>query len=674
VHFRYTKKFRGRKKFVLEILLKALQRALSLILGKMSEQARDAPQDRFSQSDIYLNVDVSAEDSDDSGGNLDGSIRGSRFAIAASERFSLGDKQQSMKYRHTRKSFSVQRPARRTSFKDEDPRFSRRLNIKVPRRLSDGQRSIASGGSGKSNDSQNRSKNRSSSSAESIRSASTTHSSGDRLNEGGMSLLRRIYSRAKTSRFSEEGDAVSLMDNHETLEFFARRGDDEHGTMDTAAAQLVASGMSGSKFQSRFTTNEYVLVSLEVMNQQALPELISRDRKLRNALNGTDLADENLDSDVLKKEAELENKFSLEPLNRFGYPEGEGTKVEEQRGPYLYVLAQVKMVHFEEDARYYTVTRCDTGMDQRADSEWMVGESITSGQGLEAALQAAKMNKKVKAEQNANRSKNVNAGSGKSHIEIFIETYIIKPLSELRIFTKHQMRLMLLGLPPYSFEFKFTGVNLLVCCSILFMLLDQIRLAFAPPSWDRPIIILNAIIWFILAFELIFEILIRPKGYFAVIESEKKYNPSTARFINTFHLVTESLALIFFIPEMRCLFMPGDRCGEALAFTLLEASMKKSFGPERIDVARAVFIIGMLRLRICGLVRHFKQKVFVKNVIGEDFLKENIHKYAGNEEDTEIKNTLLQERERLIDLRANKKKKYKNMSAIVSFLFFSLIG
>jgi hypothetical protein len=54
-------------------------------------------------------------------------------------------------------------------------------------------------------------------------------------------------------------------------------------------------------------------------------------------------------------------------VNRYGYPAGGGVAPQEMRGPYTYVLATVKKVHFEEDAEYYTVTRADTGADQRAD-------------------------------------------------------------------------------------------------------------------------------------------------------------------------------------------------------------------------------------------------------------------------------------------------------------------
>ena len=55
-------------------------------------------------------------------------------------------------------------------------------------------------------------------------------------------------------------------------------------------------------------------------------------------------------------------------VNRFGYPPGEGSTEEEKRGPYMYVLAKVKRVHFEEYSVYYTVTREDTGADMRGEA------------------------------------------------------------------------------------------------------------------------------------------------------------------------------------------------------------------------------------------------------------------------------------------------------------------
>jgi hypothetical protein len=55
-------------------------------------------------------------------------------------------------------------------------------------------------------------------------------------------------------------------------------------------------------------------------------------------------------------------------VNRFGYPRGEGSTLEEQRGPYLYILTRVKQIHYEENEVYYTVTREDNGEDVRGDA------------------------------------------------------------------------------------------------------------------------------------------------------------------------------------------------------------------------------------------------------------------------------------------------------------------
>jgi hypothetical protein len=60
--------------------------------------------------------------------------------------------------------------------------------------------------------------------------------------------------------------------------------------------------------------------------------------------------------------------FTVAPVNKYGYPSGEGTTELEKNGPYTFVLATVKHVHFDEDDRYYTIVRSDTGTEQRADS------------------------------------------------------------------------------------------------------------------------------------------------------------------------------------------------------------------------------------------------------------------------------------------------------------------
>lgn len=64
--------------------------------------------------------------------------------------------------------------------------------------------------------------------------------------------------------------------------------------------------------------------------------------------------------------------FTVMPVNKYGFPSGEGHRPAEQQGPYVYVMATVIRVHFDEDVPYYTVVRADTGAEQRAD----VGKSL----------------------------------------------------------------------------------------------------------------------------------------------------------------------------------------------------------------------------------------------------------------------------------------------------------
>jgi hypothetical protein len=101
-----------------------------------------------------------------------------------------------------------------------------------------------------------------------------------------------------------------------------------------AAAAVVAAGTSVGS--TTFSVDEKVLVFL-------------------NILNHTNTVD--------PKEA-----FTVNPVNRLGYPAGEGKTQEEQSGPWVYVLATIRRVHFDEDDRYYTVARMDTGTEQRADA------------------------------------------------------------------------------------------------------------------------------------------------------------------------------------------------------------------------------------------------------------------------------------------------------------------
>eukprot|EP00978_Attheya_sp_CCMP212_P041425 scaffold237497_cov58-Attheya_sp.AAC.5 len=133
--------------------------------------------------------------------------------------------------------------------------------------------------------------------------------------------------------------------------------------------------------------------------------------------------------------------------------------------------------------------------------------------------------------------------------------------------------------------------------------------------------------------ELCFEALVRPDGYFKLIESEKAFAPSTARFISRFHLVSECLALLFFIPEFLCI--PGDNCGEALPFSLLEASLASVIGPTRWKSFLGHLCFCFLRFRVFSLVRHWKKRQLTRLYVERNnnqtnFLNSGLDRMAGD--------------------------------------------
>lgn len=86
--------------------------------------------------------------------------------------------------------------------------------------------------------------------------------------------------------------------------------------------------------------------------------------------------------------------------------------------------------------------------------------------------------------------------------------------------------------------------------------------------------------------------------------SDKAYAPSTARYINGFHLVTEAIALALFIPEFDCL--STKVCGKRVLFSGIDGALNAIFGATRARGALGRWCIGLTSLRIVGLVRHWK--------------------------------------------------------------------
>lgn len=120
------------------------------------------------------------------------------------------------------------------------------------------------------------------------------------------------------------------------------------------------------------------------------------------------------------------------------------------------------------------------------------------------------------------------------------------------------------------------------------------------------------IVWIFLVIELVCEVFVRPDGYHSLIVSEKAYAPSTVRYINSFHLFIESLSLALFIPEFLCLWTSAYTCGDRPGFSYFNAVYMSVLGPFRRDAFYGRAYIALLRLRVFGLVRHWK-KMWINN-------------------------------------------------------------
>lgn len=174
------------------------------------------------------------------------------------------------------------------------------------------------------------------------------------------------------------------------------------------------------------------------------------------------------------------------------------------------------------------------------------------------------------------------------------------------IFMKRQAHSFLNGLKPYECSTTVTAVNVVVLCSIWYMFIDQATLAFFPTNADYSVAVINFVIWCILTLELVFEVFIRPNDYHSLIQSDKAYTPTTVRFISGLHLVVEAVSLGFFVPEFLCLLQPDLRCDERPKFSFLYATLLAISGPTRLDSFAGRAFYACVRLRVFGLVRHWK--------------------------------------------------------------------
>lgn len=405
------------------------------------------------------------------------------------------------------------------------------------------------------------------SSASSIRMSTSGRlfSRNGRRTSYGSSVTSAFGGRSHTSyEFDSMDHAMSNLD----------QGGAEEWESVVAAAAVVAAGVTSGNMRShtQFAVDDNVLVFLNVLNHT-------------NSVDSRDV-------------------FTVNPVNKYGFPRGEGKTTQEQHGPYVYVLAAVKKVHFDEDVRYYTVARADCGTEQRADTAWM--EPIKSPIAVEAATRAAQQTTRSELEKET-CEKEVKVSNMATMLKwpVVFANDVVKPrCRSAKKKAKEHVELILYGRSPYSCQLRATSVNLLVCCSATYVFLEALALAFFPPSSDFAVAVVEATVWSILALELLLEWMVRPPDYSALIRSEKAYAPSTSRNINSFHLFFESLSLASSIPGFICL--RDDSCSQLRPFTGLWASICALIGPTTSDACLGRFYIGIRSLRMFALVRHWK--------------------------------------------------------------------
>jgi hypothetical protein len=360
-------------------------------------------------------------------------------------------------------------------------------------------------------------------------------------------------------------------------------------------------------------------------------------------------------------------------VNRFGYLFGEGSTPDERRGPYQYILATVKQVHFEEIHPFYTVTRADNGRNQRANAPeiWSIPteradllaarlvatltrtrshsrptlsssaaptihhtplyQQYSSGASGGDAATAAALGEHHPDPSHHHPSVRVPRGAAAwlqsaiyyaswplvwiDDVAYFVWMAYLSPVvASCCTFVRQQSHRFLYGREPYICRLRLTAVNFIVLCSTTFMFVDHFRLAFLPPWSDHIVAGLSLGIWVVLVLELVFEVFIRPDGYQNLIISDKAYAPSTVRYINFFHLMVESISLALFVPEFTCIFS-GASCTARLPFSIFNSLLLSVVGSNKQEAFFGHAFIALTRLRVFGLVRHWKNMWITRTFI-----------------------------------------------------------
>eukprot|EP00531_Pseudo-nitzschia_arenysensis_P016933 CAMPEP_0116141452 /NCGR_PEP_ID=MMETSP0329-20121206/14390_1 /TAXON_ID=697910 /ORGANISM="Pseudo-nitzschia arenysensis, Strain B593" /LENGTH=1340 /DNA_ID=CAMNT_0003636637 /DNA_START=322 /DNA_END=4340 /DNA_ORIENTATION=- len=320
------------------------------------------------------------------------------------------------------------------------------------------------------------------------------------------------------------------------------------------------------------------------------------------------------------RNSELKKKLAAEKhlVNKFGYPKGKGKSQSERSGPFSYLLCTITKAHYEENEVYWTATREDNDAEIRGDAKNMY--PITSQEALQAAQLAALMSRAIVEEDEelgdlVDSKREMTALTGFTTcfcifccFPFFCFKQCLDFVRELECFKRllRHVKMFLDGREPYTLSFRITSVKVIVVCSIWYLFIDQIQLAFLPPSVDEWLAWVNFGVWLILVMELVVGVFVRPEGWNNLVRSDKAYTPQTRRHIANVHLIVESISLLFFVPVFYCIFSNETSCSERIRFSFLEAALAAVLGRSLSQAFYGRFLYGIVRLRVFALVRHWR--------------------------------------------------------------------
>jgi hypothetical protein len=303
--------------------------------------------------------------------------------------------------------------------------------------------------------------------------------------------------RRKSNRIiraiGEEGTSKSTYPSGNSILNFARRASRKASTT-TSSLGSDAFGSAIEKLKNSDSNSEWESVAAAVAVVQEGERRATNTNKSRlNQFSAGDTVLVFLTLLNVTNSEDPKDTFTIAAVNTFGFPEGEGKTDDEKRGPYNFVLATVKQLHFEEDDRYYTVVRADTGSEQRADSGWM--ERLTDPAGQEAARRAAK--KTIRSQSNDDVELADDGGFIQDVVTWIVDAIvypafyftntILPGWRKLRLTAKVRISQLLYGDSPFACRVRVTGINFLVLCSLIFLFLEVANLAFLPPYFDAQI-------------------------------------------------------------------------------------------------------------------------------------------------------------------------------------------